>query len=116
MQEDGDTDSSNIQQVHSPNKLPFLWCGQIQEDHKVDVKSEKVLSPQVKEFYHFRGDSVKVFVLLGPSMLSLPGIFKACDRIDGTEDDIRKEHKQNLDYLSNWIFLEPVLPHGVVIR
>jgi len=93
MQKYGQTDCANVQQEHSIHKLPAFFWHKIEKDHEIHEKAEKVLGPKEKDLDKNGSNFVKLLVLVSSSASRRTGIFKTCDRIPGSDQNIRPKDK-----------------------
>ena len=100
VEENGNADSSNIQQKHSMQKMPLVRGGFLHENQKVNEKSQKVFRPKVEDFNHLRTDFVKHFVFLRSALSSTSSGAKPSERKPGSDHDVREKNKHGFHDLA----------------
>jgi hypothetical protein len=115
VQKDGDADRSSIQQKETTDKSHVFFCLLVQEDKKVDVKSQKVFGPKVKDFDHQCPNSVKEFIFRRSSSHATTSIGELRKWKPSSNENVRKENERILQNLSSKM-LHHILSNQVIVH
>jgi len=79
VQENAQTDRTQIQEKHSVQKLPVFRRHEVEKDHEIHVETEKVFGPKVKELDHAGGNLVELLVLGRPAVVRGTSVLETCN-------------------------------------
>ena len=97
------------------NKVQILWFDEPKVGHKVDMKSKKVLGPQVENLDHGGSNLIEFFQSTSSAFVLGASVAEARDGVKGTNEHIGKEQEYHLSHLPGQSRLERSTQGRVII-